>query len=72
MTVQKFVGTKTMKTVVWLAMASCRARPTPSSNWRDALMAALDLPRFLSAGTVRAARMPRMEMTTSNSIKVKA
>ncbi len=53
-------------------MASCRARPTASSNWRDALTAALDLPRFLSAGTVSAARMPRMEITTSISTKVKA
>ena len=52
-------------------MASCRAWPTASSIWRDAPMAALDLPRFLSAGTVSAARMPRIEITTSISISVK-
>ena len=53
-------------------MASWRARPTSSSNWREALMVAFDLPKFLSAGTVSAARMPRMEITTSSSISVKA
>src|ERR1039457_5696068 len=53
-------------------MASCRARPTPSSICRDALMEALDLPRFLSAGTVSAARRPRIEITTSISTIVKA
>src|ERR1039458_308465 len=53
-------------------MASCRARPTPSSICRDALMEALDLPRFLIAGTVSAARRPRIEITTSISTSVKA
>src|SRR5260221_9951029 len=53
-------------------MASCRARPRSSSNWRDAPTFAFDLPRFFSAGTANPARIPRIEITTSNSISVKA
>jgi hypothetical protein len=33
---------------------------------------ASDLAKFLSTGTVNAAMMPRIEMTTSNSMMVKA
>src|SRR5271170_7158535 len=53
-------------------MANWRARLTPSSNWREALVWTLALPMFLSAGTVRAARIPRIAMTTSNSTSVNA
>jgi len=38
----------------------------------EALVWTLALPRFLSAGTVRAARIPRIAMTTSNSMSVNA
>src|SRR5476651_320027 len=51
-------------------MASCRARPRSSSSWRDAPRFAFDLPRFFNAGTDNPARMPRIEITTSNSISV--
>src|SRR5215469_7558350 len=51
-------------------MASARARPISSSNWREALTEMLDLPIFFKTGTVRAAMMPIMEMTVSISIKV--
>src|SRR5882724_1718322 len=53
-------------------MASCRARPRSSSNCRDAPTFAFDLPRFFSAGTASPARIPKIEITTSNSISVKA
>src|ERR1700744_2705279 len=43
-----------------------------SNNWREAPTLALDWPRFLRAGMDRAAKIPRIEMTASNSISVNA
>src|ERR1035437_5345282 len=52
-------------------MASWRARPTASSNWRVAATLALGL-RPRSVGRAMAARMPMIAMTINNSISVKA
>src|ERR1043165_7015827 len=53
-------------------MAIWRAWPTSSSICREALTATLDLPMFLSAGTVSTAMMPMMLMTTNSSTSVNA
>src|ERR1041384_1018846 len=58
--------------VVRLTMARMRAEARSSSNCRFAADMALVWPKPLMAGRLIAARMPMMEMTTSNSSSVKA